>query len=55
MELYIVNDSNVRMTSTRVTLFGVVSDVRLRTKRKEGTRRPIPTQFRVKLCLEHGI
>lgn len=31
MELYIVNDSNVRMTSTRVTLFGAVSDVRLRT------------------------
>lgn len=31
MELYIVNDSNIRMTSTRVTLFEVVSDVRLRT------------------------
>ena len=31
MELHIVNDSNVRMTSTAVTLFGVVSAVRLRT------------------------
>lgn len=31
MELYIVNDSNVRKTSTTVTLFGVVSAVRLRT------------------------
>ena len=29
-ELYTVNDSNVKMTSTTATFFGVVSDVRLR-------------------------